>query len=423
MSEARETYTIEDDLHPTVIVMHASVGSGHRSAARSIQRAFEKLVKEGQLPADLRVEFLDVLELGRIKFDGNATASMFIGPTRWFYDLTWRYTFTGRILWGGGTVWNRIMYPSFIDHVRKVKPLAVVTTHITAANVAVGARMVSGLDFPVVSVPTDYETEGLWPHMGTDLFCIASEPMAETLRARKISEDRMLMTGIPVREGFTDDFDQAACREKFGLPLDKRLILVLAGAHLPKPYQHFRNTMDQVLPSAHRFKTDHLVFIAGKDEEYKSHVERQVEQLGLDNVTVLGYVDDMAGLMAASDLAVCKSGGLTVTECACARLPMILLGRAYGQERVNVNMLTAAGAALHATTASELVRAILHLEKNPQACEAMLINGNQFRKPAAARDIAMAAYELAQAGYVKKDNRRNKHFMRFYWGHKPAHVR
>ena len=35
-----------------------------------------------------------------------------------------------------------------------------------------------------------------------------------------------------------------------------------------------------------------------------------------------------------SDLAICKSGGLTVTECLCAQVPMILLGKAYGQEKV-----------------------------------------------------------------------------------------
>ena len=57
------------------------------------------------------------------------------------------------------------MFPAFTEHVRKRPPLAVVCTHITAANVAVGARMLSGVSFPIISVPTDYETEGLWPHL------------------------------------------------------------------------------------------------------------------------------------------------------------------------------------------------------------------------------------------------------------------
>ena len=39
---------------------------------------------------------------------------------------------------------------------------------------------------------------------------------------------------------------------------------------------------------------------------------------------VMDYVDDMAALMHACDLAILKSGGLTLTECLCAELPMLL---------------------------------------------------------------------------------------------------
>ena len=91
--------------------------------------------------------------------------------------------------------------------------------------------------------------------------------------------------------------------------------------------------------------------------------------MGVSNVTVLDYVDDMAALMAASDVAICKSGGLTVTECLCAQVPMILMGKAYGQEKVNVQMLTSLGAAMHVTTARELLDALRRVARNPKASE------------------------------------------------------
>ncbi|MDQ9780003.1 hypothetical protein RF400_15610, partial [Acinetobacter baumannii] len=59
------------------------------------------------VPSGLKVEVLDILDFGRIIFDGDKTASMFTGFTRPYYDLTWRYTLTGRLLWAGGTVWAR----------------------------------------------------------------------------------------------------------------------------------------------------------------------------------------------------------------------------------------------------------------------------------------------------------------------------
>ena len=166
-----------------VMVVHASVGSGHRSAAKAVAQALELMRQEGDpaIPSDLEVEVIDILEWGRHKFDGDRTASMFVGATRPIYDLTWRYTFTGRLLWGGGTVWSHLMYAPFTKFIAEKRPCAVIATHITGANAAVAARMITGQDFPVISVPTDYETEGLWPHRATDLFCVGTEPMAETL--------------------------------------------------------------------------------------------------------------------------------------------------------------------------------------------------------------------------------------------------
>ncbi|WP_281654609.1 glycosyltransferase [Eggerthella sinensis] len=426
---------------PTVIVMHASVGSGHRSAAYAIAQAFE-LIRDAQdddaepaasaadvaapspVPDDLDIEVIDVLDYGRIVFDGNKTASLFTGATRPIYDLTWRFTLTGRLLWGGGSIWSHVMYAKFTDYVREKKPLAVVCTHITAANVAVAARMLTGQHYPIVCVPTDYETEGLWPHSATDLFCVANESMAETLRPRKVREDRILITGIPTRDDFRRPYDRVATRERLHLPQDRRVVLALAGAYLPRPYVHFRTALDKLLPYLHGFDdTLHFVFVAGNDADYARHLRQECDELGLTNVTVLDYVEGMAALMAASDLVICKSGGLTVTECLCAQVPMILLGKAYGQEKVNVQMLTSLGAAMHVTTARELLDTLRHVAKNPESAHAMLINGSFLRHPDAAEDIARATLRLIAEPKDVDDPLYRKHLLKFYWGKKPAHIR
>ncbi len=435
-----ETDPHNEQAAPLVIVMHASVGSGHRSAANAVAQAFEYMKAEQaegreqpteafpvapKLPDGLEVEVLDVLDYGRVVFDGDKTASMFTGPTRPIYDLTWRFTLTGRLLWGGGSIWSHLMYGKFTELVRKRRPLAIICTHITAANVAVAARMLTGQRFPIVCVPTDYETEGLWPHLSTDLFCVATESMAETLRPRLVPEQRIRITGIPTREDFRASYDRVQTRQRLDLPQDKRIVLALAGAYLPRPYVHFRTALDNLLPYLHTFgDTLHFVFVAGNDAEYAGHLRRACSDLGIsDCVTVLEYVEGMAGLMAASDLVICKSGGLTVTECLCAQVPMILLGRAYGQENANVRLLTAHGAAMHVTTWRELLEALRHVSRSPESAHSMLVNGSFLRHPDAARDIACAAIELANAEKDPANPLYKKHFLQFYWGHKPAHVR
>lgn len=416
---------------PCVLIVHASVGSGHRSAANAVGQAVELLRDDAaeaaargvDVPSDLDIEVLDILDFGRIVFNGDAAASMFTGATRPIYDLTWRYSFTGRILWGGGTIWARIMYPKFVEYVREKKPLAIVCTHITSANVAVSARMITGMNFPIVCVPTDYEVEGLWPHLHSDLFCVANEYMAETLRPRRVPEDRILITGIPTRPAFRKTYDRAAVRAQFDLPQDRRIVLALAGAKLPRPYVHFRASLDELVPYLHTFEGIHLVIVAGSDEEYARHIRRLCADHELPNVTVFDYVEDMAALMAASDLVICKSGGLTVTECLCAGVPMILMGRAYGQEKANVRMLTAAGAALHVTTSRELIDTLRHVNAHPESTHAMLINASFLRKPDAALDIAAATFKLTAAEPCTDTRMRKKHFVHFYWGSKPAHTR
>lgn len=408
-----------------VFIVHASVGSGHRSAARAIAQAFELLKKEhdGQVPSDLDVEVIDILDWGRHKFDGDRAASRFVGATRPVYDITWRYFFTGRAVWGGGTIWSKLMFSPFTEYVEQRRPMAVIATHIVAANAAVAARMETGQDFPIVSVPTDYETEGLWPHRCSDLFCVATESMAETLRARKVEDDRILITGIPTREDYRRTYDKAAVREKFGLPADKNVVLVLAGAYLPTPYLRFREAIDQVVPNMDTLEDLHIVFVAGADKAYEEHLHDECDKLGLSNVTILGYVTEMAALMAACNLVICKPGGLTVTECLCSQVPMILLGKAYGQEKINVEMLTSLGAAMHVTTPRELLDALRYVMLNPKSIEAMLFNGRFIRRPDAARDIAHATMELARTHKSPDDFLRKKNFVRCYWGDKPAHVR
>lgn len=419
------------DKPPTIFVMHASVGSGHRSAALAIAQALE-ILKDAEnedllqgisIPPDATIEVIDILDHGRVKVDGDKTASMFTGFTRPVYDLTWRFTLTGRLLWGGGTIWSHVMFPRFTDYVKDKKPLAAICTHITAANVAVGARMLSGHDFPVISVPTDYEAEGFWPHKESDLFCVANEFMAESLRPRKVPDKNILITGIPTRDDFRKHHDCIKTRIEYGIPEDKLTVLVLAGAYLPRPYIHFRDTVDKVMSYFHSFPNMHFVFIAGNDKDYADHLRKECDELELDNATVLEYVDDMAALMSASDIALCKSGGLTVTECLCTQVPMILIGHAYGQEKANVRMLTSVGAAMHITTARELREALRHISKHPRSVEAMLINADIMRYPDAALDIARASLRLTEQCKAGSLSARKKRLVRFYWGKKPAHIR
>ena len=125
--------------HPSSPSCTHRLGSGHKAAANAVAQAIDRLRGTHGIPNNVIVDVIDILDYGRIKFDGNKTAASFTGATRPIYDITWRYTLTGRFLWGGGTGWSRVMFPAFNAYIENKRPIAVIATHITAANVAVGA--------------------------------------------------------------------------------------------------------------------------------------------------------------------------------------------------------------------------------------------------------------------------------------------
>lgn len=414
-----------------IAVVHASVGSGHRVAAEAVAAAVEQLSETAaeRFPFfnnDIEVELLDILDFGRIRFDGDKTATMFTGPTRPFYDFYWRYFLTGRIIWGGGTVWSRVMFPAFTRWVRENKPVAVICTHITAANVAVGARMITQQNYSIICVPTDYEIEGMWPHRYTDIFCVATESMAETLRARKVEEERIRVTGLPARAKFRMGYDKAEMRAIWQIPQDKCVAIVLAGATLPRPYVHLRSLLEKALPQLALIPNLHMLLMVGRDSEYAAHLQSVLVEHDVQNVSVISYTEDVAKLMAASDFCICKPGGLTVTECICTETPMLLASRAYGQEKVNVRLLTALGAAQHVQTARELLEQVQYLSQPLSGrLTAMSTVEAYLRRPNAALEIGLAGLDAALSPVDPHQALRHKQrpFMSFYWGHKPAHTR
>lgn len=413
------TVADEGSDRPLVIALYSSVGSGHRSAASSTAEAFALLRgKHPLIPEDAEIELLDILDFGRVKFDGEKTTTLFTGPTRYIYDITWHYVLTGRLLWGGGSAWSYLMYAPFTRYVAKRKPIAIVATHIVAANAAVAARMITKQEFPVVCVPTDYGVEGLWPHRYSDLFCVADDLMKDELAPRKVKPEDIAVTGIPVRPSFDAEYDRDTVLRKYGLPIDKNVVLVIAGARLRQPYVLFRQFMDEIIDELPHFDNMHFAFLTGSDEEYADHLRKECTDCKIDNVTVFNYVDNIAELMNASDLAILKSGGLAVTECLCSRLPLIIVGRSFGQEDANTTTITRAGAGVQVLTAHELLQILKRIQQEPETLERMVKGGAELRKPDSAHRVALATLDK-----VGKVGKLPNLFLFFYWGGKPLRTR
>lgn len=373
----------------TIAVVHASIGSGHRIAAESVAAELRALHPEAN------VEVLDILDFGVARIPGNTATSAFTGPTASLYNALWHSPGLGRAIMGVSRPVLAAAYSGFSAWLTANRPAAVVATHALGANLAVHAAHGERLGaLPVIAVATDYGLHGFWPRRGLARFCVANEASVAELVRRGTPESDIRMTGIPVRAQFEQHIDSEEARSLLGLPTDHRVVLALAGATQPGPYKHFKEALAVSLTLIASIPNTTVVAVTGRDEEYAADLRARVSGFGSTTVSVVGYVESMAQLMAASDIAVCKPGGLVTAECVAMHLPMVLVGPSAGQERANVSALTSAQVATYdddPRRMAEFVRKALarpgHLARGREAAAELAL-------PGAARNAAEAISEL-----------------------------
>ncbi len=408
---------------PTIVVTHASVGSGHRIAAESIAEQLRRLAPQA------RVEVIDVLAYGSLRVSGDVASSAFTGPTAPLYDAVWGSTALGRSSMALSGPALSLLYRRFTTRLVELRPSVVVATHALPANLAVrasrsshaprvdgeasatsaagaagdarapGAAGNSGVlaGWRVVAAATDFGLHGFWPHRGLALFCVADDAERDELVRRGTTIAEIAVTGIPVRAQFEAAIDRDSARARLGLPGEGRVVLALAGATQPGPYARFKESLAVSLPALAGLPGATVAIITGRDDAFAAELRQRVAGFGATNVRVLGYVEDMAGAMAAADVAVCKSGGLVTAECVSRGLPMVLIGPAVGQERANAAALTSTGAAVFEREPQRLAATVRKTLSSDGRLRRMGDAALTLRRPEAARAIAQRVLGLTGA--------------------------
>lgn len=163
----------------------------------------------------------------------------------------------------------------------------------------------------------------------------------------------------------------------------------------------------------------HFVFCVGNDGKYASKLMKKINRFGANNFTVLTYTDDLSALMAASDVAIIKPGGLIITECAAAKLPIILVGKTYAQENINRRYLVCMGAAEHATNYKGVINLLCDIFSDEIRYELLKDNLKYVSKDKASYKIAKAVKILLDSNETQNDYSK----FSLYFGQKPAHTR
>jgi processive 1,2-diacylglycerol beta-glucosyltransferase len=319
-----------------VLIVSASMGAGHDGAARELKRRLEAEGHEARI-----VDFLHCCPLGIGWFiKWSYLLQLKFAP--WSYDLTYRLWYKLPSSWG-----FIVRLDTFVAGRRLRKAIresdadVVVSTYPLSSLVLGNMRKKGWLKVPAVTFLTDFAVHPLWVHPDIDAHVATSPFAAETASERGGKDARA--SGPLVSERFSDESGttRAATRKTLGIAQDARVVLVVAGSW---GVGDVVGTVEAIA----RAGDYHPVTVCGRDAHLKSTLEAR--RLG----TVIGWTDEMPGLMAACDAMVENAGGLTANEAFAVGLPVITFKPIAGHGKDNAEGMAEIGVSRYARTDDEL---------------------------------------------------------------------
>lgn len=377
-------------MNPRILILTASVGAGHNRAAQAIELALRETC-----PAAW-VRNVDVLDLcnpafrwlyGKSYFEIVAAAPHLVG---YLYDrldrpLNRLERGVDKVRFGMQHL-NLRLLSKLLTH---EKWDLAINTHFLPAEVIGTFRQRGRIDFPQVTVTTDFDTHRLWHNPPCEHYFTATEEGRANLAAWGIAPERITATGIPIHPLFSRSREAWECKRRLDLADDRPVVLQLAGGLGVGPIEAIHR---QILETESPLQ---IVVVSGRNAIAREKLA-QIPSPGRHRRVILGFTDRMDELMAAADVIVSKPGGLTTSEALCRGAAMIVVDPIPGQETRNCDYLLENGAALKVNNIASLKQKLMHLLNEPGRLESLRAAARKLARPRAAYDVVKRSLEILQ---------------------------
>jgi processive 1,2-diacylglycerol beta-glucosyltransferase len=370
---------------PRIAILHATAGSGHRSAAQAIAAA------TSALSPDALVREVDTLVFAsrfyRTTYSQGYNAMASRAPRLWgaLYAL-WEQQPVQRGAEPARLAFDRLALRSLVRVVERESPDAVVCTHFLPVEALSPRRGQGRMRVPLYCVITDFTAHPMWAYPHVDRYFVASDEVAEELHGHGVPRERIEVTGIPVDPRFARIMGhEAACE---GLKLDpaKPVVLVMGGGSGVGPMAELARRL-AALKAAPQ-----VIVVCGTNERLKREVSALPDARS-GRVRAMGFTDQVDVLLEAADVVVSKAGGLTCSEALIKRTPLVVFRPTPGQEVRNAQYLESGGAAVHADSAEMVADTVARWLADPAVRERVRENAGRLARPHAAEVIARRVLE------------------------------
>lgn len=356
---------------PKILILTASMGEGHNTAARNIRDAL--LAEHGSqvevLVADPYTRTNPVIN--KLIQRGYATAIN-------RYPHAWKVVF--ELLSRPGLVEG--MGPMFAELTSAVKglidefePDLIASTYpVFSFLMAKIRKRDTSITTPFYTVITDSTMiNSAWYRCPSDGAIVADGPSAEALLSDGVRADKVHILGFPVGMAFENLATMCPPKNNHWK------ILFFPGGRVGHSIKLLELLAEQ--------KNIEVTVVTGRREG----IFRQMEAAGLPRRgKLIGWTDDMPGLMTSHHVFIGKAGGATVQEAIAAQIPFLVSHVVPGQEEGNIALIEQTGIGALAVGAPRRIRdIILGLQANDAALwRAWRSNLAALKKPSAARAIA-----------------------------------
>jgi processive 1,2-diacylglycerol beta-glucosyltransferase len=329
-----------------VLILTASIGEGHDRPARwlaeqlRLERPDATVVIEDSLAA-----------MGRFVSMISETAPRVVFHRfQWLWDLGF-WVFTGpapaRALVQRGLA--RLGAPGLLRLIDEVRPDVIVSVYPQATEVLARLRQTGRIAVPVVAGITDVAALDYWASPGADVHLVTQpEAIAEVRRIAGSDAEVHTVTGF-TDPAFYAPRSRAEARAALGVSEDATLVVVSGGGWGVGDVQ---GAIDEALATPGTC----VVCLTGRNEELQAALEARFGEE--QRVRIEGFTEVMGDWLAAGDVLVHSTGGLTVLEALLRGCPVVSYGWGRGHIRKHNEAFLRFGLADVADTRAELRSAI-----------------------------------------------------------------
>ena len=375
-----------DNRGKRILILSASAGTGHVSAAAALEKAFRGMPGVGEIRSIDALKYTNRLFrdfYSKLYTQLVAKAPTFLG---WWYktsDEPWKTDKMRLML-------DHLNTAPLIRQITAFNPDITVCTHFLPAELISYLIAEKKLQARLSIVVTDLDFHAMWLSRAFHRYFVALEETKVHLQKLGLPGDRITVSGIPIDPSFHEHSPEEQRTIRIGLGLDSSLpvLLVSAGALGASPAEIVLEELFELQQPVQ------ILLLAGLNEELKLELEKIASHAPSGfRVKVIGYTTEMSRYMAAATLLIGKPGGLTISEAMATGLPLVIISPIPGQEERNSDHLLEKGIAIKCNEFTTLSYKVERLLEDRVRLEQMRANALKWAHPDAALTIARTLME------------------------------